>query len=100
MTTLEYIIGAILFVLAVALVVFISLQQSKRHGLGNSIAGQGASESYLTRNKIATKEKKWQKITLIMAIAFVVIVLALFIIYTSGNADTSSVASAVSTVAE
>ena len=101
MTAIEWIIGIILILLAAALVVLISLQQSKRHGLGNSIAGQGASESYLTRNKIAGREKTYQKLTLIIAIVFVVIVVALFIIYsasknadetTSGTAQTSSVA--------
>ena len=76
-TVLEYIIGAILLVLAVAIIVLISLQQSKRRGLGNSIAGNGASESYLTKNKIATNEKKHQKWTLVLFIVFVVLVLAL-----------------------
>lgn len=83
-TVLEYIIGAILLVLAVAIIVLISLQQSKRRGLGNSIAGNGASESYLTKNKIATNEKKHQKWTLVLSIVFVVLVLALYIVHSNG----------------
>lgn len=96
MTVLEYIIGGILLVLAVLLIVFITLQQSKRQGLGNSIAGTGASESYIARNKIASKGKWLQKATLIIAIIFVILVLALFIIHSSGNEpskDTSDAAS-------
>jgi len=94
-TAIEYIIGAIILILAVALIVLISIQQSKRHGLGNSIAGQGASESYLSRNKIASKQTKFQKWTLILAIVFVVCVVALFIIHSSGNkSDSDNTASA------
>ncbi len=80
-STLEYIIGGLLLVLAIALVWLIGAQQSKRKsGLSGSIAGNGASESYLSRNKIASKESSYKKITLVVAIAFVVLVLALYII--------------------
>ena len=92
-TVLEYIIGAILLVLAVAIIVLISLQQSKRRGLGNSIAGNGASESYLTKNKIATNEKKHQKWTLVLSIVFVVLVLALYIVHSNGISTGKSEAS-------
>lgn len=101
MTVLEYIIGGILLVLAIALIALIGLQQGKRRGLGNSIAGQGASESYLAKNNIGGKDKSYQKITLIVAILFVVLTLALYIIGsidTTETEDTSSAASASSTV--
>jgi len=81
MTTLEYIIGGLLLILAVGLVWLIGAQQSKRKsGLSGSIAGQGASESYLSRNKIASRDASYKKITLIVAIVFVVLVLALYTI--------------------
>ncbi len=89
MGPLEYIIGGVLLLLAVALIALIGLQQGRRRGLGNSIAGQGASESYLAKNKIGGKDKFYQKITLIVAIVFVVLVLALYII---GSIDTDSAA--------
>lgn len=106
MSVIEYIIGGILLVLAIALIVLIGLQQGKRHGLGNSIAGQGASESYLAKNNIGNKDKSRQKLTLIIAILFVVLVLALFIIgsveetsdNTSSTASTTSTTSTTSTV--
>lgn len=91
---LQYIIGGLIALLSVGLVYCITKQQSKRHGLGNSIAGQGASESYLSRNKIASSEKKLQKLTLVLAIIWAVLVIVLFClsaVKSDGN-DTSSVA--------
>ncbi len=78
--TLEYILGGILGVLAIVLIVLIGKQQGKRRGLGNSIAGQGASESYLMKNNIGGKSQSYQKWTLIVAIVFIVLVLALYIV--------------------
>lgn len=91
---LQYIIGGLIALLSVALVYCISKQQSKRHGLGNSIAGQGASESYLSRNKIASSEKKLQKLTLVLAIIWAVLVIVLFCLSSvkSGEGSTSSAA--------
>ncbi len=91
---LEHIIGVILLILAVALICVIGAQQSKRKsGLSNSIAGNGASESYLARNKIASKDALMKKVTLILVVAFVILVLALFII---GSIDPEETANAVS----
>lgn len=92
----EWIIGGVLLVLAIALIVIIGLQQSKRHGLGSSIAGTGASESYLAKHKIANKDKSRQKITLGVAIVFVVLVLALYVVGTIPK-TTEDTSSAVST---
>ena len=97
MTILEYIIGGVLLVLAIALITLIGLQQSKRRGLGNSIAGQGASESYLAKNKIGGRDKSYQKITLIVAIVFVVLTLALYIIGSIDMKDSDDNSSAIST---
>ncbi len=98
MQPIEYVIGAILLLLAIGLIVLIGLQQSKRKsGLSNSIAGQGASESYLTRNKIASKESLYKKITLIVAIVFVVLVIALYIVGTIEPSDDTSSAATSST---
>ncbi|MBR0231822.1 MAG: preprotein translocase subunit SecG [Clostridia bacterium] len=93
-TTLEYIIGGLIFALSIALIFCISKQQSKRRGLGNSIAGQGASESYLSRNKIASNEKKLQKLTLILAIVWAALIVVLFCLSSvkSGEGSTSSAA--------
>ncbi|MBR4799380.1 MAG: preprotein translocase subunit SecG [Clostridia bacterium] len=91
---LQYIIGGLIAALSIALVFCISKQQSKRHGLGNSIAGQGASESYLSRNKIASNEKKLQKLTLILAIVWAVLVIVLFCLSAVGTDNTGTESSA------
>ena len=100
MSVIEYIIGGILLVLAITLVVLIGMQQGKRHGLGNSIAGQGASESYLAKNNIGNKDKSRQKLTLIIAIVFVVLVLVLFIIGSIEDSSESTTSTTVSTTSE
>ncbi|MBO5869892.1 MAG: preprotein translocase subunit SecG [Clostridia bacterium] len=94
---LEYIIGSILIALAGLLIWLIGAQQGRRRGLGNSIAGQGASESYLAKNNIGGKDKKYQKWTLIVAIVFVVLVLALYIVGSIDNTDSEDVSSTVDT---
>lgn len=91
----EYILGGVLAVLAVALIFIIGKQQGKRRGLGNSIAGQGASESYINKNKIGNKDKVYQRATLITAIVFVVLVIAL---YVGGTIDTTGDTSDASSV--
>ncbi len=91
MSTLEYIIGGLLLALAVATVWLVGAQQSKRKsGLSGSIAGNGASESYLSRNKIASKESSFKKITLVVAIFFIIFVLALYIIGSVDEKDETS----------
>lgn len=94
---LEYIFGGILAVLAVALIILIGQQKSKRHGLGNSIAGQGASESYINKHKLGNKDKLLQKITIIVASVFVVLVLALYVVGTVEPKDDTATSDAVST---
>ncbi len=97
-TVFEYILGGILAVLAVGLIVLIGMQKSKRRGLGNSIAGQGASETYINKNKLGNKDKLLQRSTLITAIVFVVLVVALYVVGTiepkdETSGDTSSIVS-------
>ena len=101
METLEWIIGGILLALSVALVIVIGMQQSKRKsGLSGSIAGTGASESYLSRNKIANKSTTLKKVTVALTVAFVILVLALFIVGTIDPVATETASSAAaSTVA-
>ncbi len=98
MSTLEYIIGGLLLILAVALVAVIGMQQSKRKsGLGNSIAGSGASETYLARNNIGNKTSIAKKLTIIFSIIFVVLVVVLYIVGSVDEAaDTSSTTSGTS----
>lgn len=78
MGILQYIIGSIILVLAVLLIFLISKQQGKRRGLENVISGQSSSNSYLNKTEAAKKGKRFEKWTLYCAIAFGVLVIALY----------------------
>ncbi len=78
MTILQYIIGGLILALAVVLVFLVSKQQGKRKGLENVISGQTSSNSYLNKTEAAKKGKKFEKWTVVCAIAFGVLVIALY----------------------
>lgn len=78
MEILQYIIGAIILILAVALIVLISMQQGKRKGLENVISGHTSTNSYLNKTEAAKKGKRFEKATIYCAVAFGVLVIALY----------------------
>ena len=98
MTTIEYIIGAILLIIAVGLVVTITMQKSRQRGLSASLAGSSA-ESYYGKNKGMTKQKVLNTVTTVLAIVFCVLVLLLYILHT-GSGDSTSTTSTASAAEE
>ena len=95
MSLVQYIVGAVVIVLAVALVVLITFQQGKRKGLENVISGNSSNNSFLNKTEAAKKGKKFEKMTLYVAIAFAVIVIAMYLVTAIGDnikahQDTSS----------
>lgn len=76
--TVEIVLGIILLICAVFLVVAVLMQQGKQQGLSGSIAG--GSDTFFGKNKGKTNEKKLSMITTIVAIVFVVIVVAMYAI--------------------
>ena len=78
MEILQYIIGAIILILAVVLIVLISMQQGKRKGLENVISGHTSTNSYLNKTEAAKKGKRFEKWTIYCAVAFGVLVIALY----------------------
>ncbi len=104
MSILQYIIGAVIFVLAIVLVVFISMQQGKRKGLENVISGNSSSNSYLNKTEAAKKGKKFERWTIILAVVFAVLVILLYILTSvdtnkkNNASDTSSDAAVSQTV--
>ena len=80
MEILQYIIGSIILIMAVVLIFCISKQQGKRKGLENVISGNSSSNSYLNRTEAAKKGKRFEKVTLYVAILFGVLVIALYTI--------------------
>ena len=78
MEILQYIIGAIILIMAVGLIVLISMQQGKRKGLENVISGHTSTNSYLNKTEAAKKGKRFEKMTIYCAVAFGVLVIALY----------------------
>jgi preprotein translocase subunit SecG len=77
MTGLEITLGIILIVFAVFLVVAVLLQSSKDQGLG--VIG-GAGESFLGKDRSSRLDKLLNKLTPIIAGAFAIIVLVMYLI--------------------
>ena len=72
-------IGIILLAAALFLIVAVLLQSGKSQGLSGSISGGNGSETYFGKNKGKSREKKLNTLTIIVAVVFVLIVLAVFI---------------------
>ncbi len=68
---MELALGIILMVLAAIVVVLVLIQSGKEKSLSGTIAGAG--ESFFSKNKGKTKEKRLSIITTIFAILFVVL---------------------------
>lgn len=77
MTGLEITLGIILLVFAVFLVIAVLLQSSNEKGIG-VIAGAG--ESFLGKDRSSRLDKLLNKLTPIIAGAFAVIVLVMYLI--------------------
>ena len=77
MTGLEITLGIILLVFAVFLVVAVLLQSSKDGGMG-VIAGAG--ESFLGKDRSSRLDKLLNKVTPIIAGAFAILVLVMYLI--------------------
>ena len=78
MEVLMIVLGAILLVLAVALVALVLMQQGKDKKLSGAIAG--GSDTFYGKNKTADKDKVMSVATAIIAVVFVAIVIAMYLI--------------------
>lgn len=75
-------IGIILLAAALFLIVAVLLQSSKDKGLSGTISG-GSSETYFGKNKGKSREKKLNTLTIIVAVVFMLIVIAVFVMQDS-----------------
>ena len=75
---LEYILMAVLFLAALAIIVCVTLQKSNEQGLSGTIAG--GSETFFGKDKGMNKDKLLQKISLVAVIVFAVCVTVMYII--------------------
>ncbi len=79
MEILSVVLGALLLILAIALVVLVLVQQGgKDKKLSGAIAG--GSDTFYGKNKGTDKDKVLSTITAIVAAVFVVIVVAMYLI--------------------
>jgi len=78
MDVLMIALGAILLLLAVALVALVLMQQGKDKKLSGAIAG--GSDTFYGKNKTADKDKVMSVITAIVGVVFVAIVIAMYLI--------------------
>ncbi len=80
MSPLSIVIGILLLVIALFLVVAVLMQQGKSHNLSGAIAG--GAETFFGKSKAQSMNKKLSLLTSIVAVAFVIIVVVLYIIQT------------------
>ncbi len=78
MGALEIVLGIVLLVMAVALIALVLMQQGKDKKLSGAIAG--GSDTFYGKSKGADKDKKLSIATAIIAVAFVVIVIAMYLV--------------------
>ena len=80
MGILKYIIVTIYVLVCVALIVLVQKQSKDDSGASGTVMGASASNFY-EKNKGKTREGKMKKATIILAVVFGVLTLALGIIY-------------------
>ena len=71
MGRVEIVMGIILMVLATVVSILVLMQSGKEKSLSGTIAGAG--ESFFTKNKGKTKEKKLSIITTIFTVIFIIL---------------------------
>ena len=80
MQVLKYILIVIYVIVAMALIIITLMQHKDDPGLSSTITGASAN-NFLDKNKGRTKEGRLKKWTIILGIAFVVLTVALNIVY-------------------
>ena len=80
MEILKYIILVIYIIVCIALIVLATIQKSERPGASGTITGSSTNNFY-EQNKGRTKEGKLKKWTIILGIVFVILAIAVGILY-------------------
>ena len=80
MSSVNYLIIVIYFIVAVVLIILTLIQSKEDAGMSATITGS-SSNNFFEQNKGRTKEGKQKRWTIILAVAFVVVGIALSIIY-------------------
>lgn len=80
MEILKYILIAVYLVVCLALIILVMKQSKEDSGASGTIVGASANNFY-EKNKGRTKEGKMKRATIILMVLFVVLTLALGILY-------------------
>lgn len=80
MQIIKGILTVIYFIISIVLIILIMLQSKDDAGMSATITGSSSS-NFFEQNKGRTKEGKQKRWTIILAVAFVVVGIALSIIY-------------------
>ena len=75
---LETIFAVLVSLASIALILIVLLQSGKKAGLSGAIAG--GSDTYMSKNKSATLDKKLASATKWIALAWIVVTLALVLV--------------------
>lgn len=100
MQTRDIVLGIILIVASIFLIVAVLMQHGKSHNLSGTIAG--GAETFFGKSKAQTMDKKLSRITTVIAIIFVGLVLAVYLMQDTKDTSrrkttaTASVTAAVS----
>lgn len=88
MNTVEIILGAVLLLFSIALVVVVLLQEGNQKNVG---VVTGGADTFLSKNKARSANAFLSRWTKVIAIGFVVVVLAAnMVAFFSGNGTTGS----------
>ncbi len=77
MEALKVICTIAYLLICVAIIVIVLMQDSKSEGLSSAIAGGAGSNSYWSKNKGRSKEGMLSKVTIILAVLFIVLSIVL-----------------------
>ena len=80
MEIIRTILTVIYFIVALAVIILATIQSKDDAGLSSTITGSSTNNFY-EKNKGRTKEGKQKRWTIILGIAFVIVTIALSIIY-------------------
>lgn len=80
MQVLKIVLIVVDIILALGVIIFTMLQHKDDQGVSGTITG-AAANNFLDKNKGRTKEGKLKRLTIIFAIAFAIVTVALNIVY-------------------
>ena len=74
MSVIDYILGAVIFLFALIIIAVVLLQEGRSKGISGTIAG--GADTFLSRGKAKAADAIFAKWTKLIAIAFVVLIIA------------------------